>query len=95
MATPWPDKGDHELLALVQEGSHPAFAELVRYRKRLLHALEMEDFLSPQEPTLPTLSAGAALHEIGSLPQAYFAPTNQVARQLIVSFAVASSSAGA
>jgi hypothetical protein len=33
-----------------------AFAELVRYRKRLLHALEMEDFLSPQEPTLPTRS---------------------------------------
>ena len=30
MATPWPDKDDHELLALVQEGSHPAFAELVR-----------------------------------------------------------------
>jgi len=30
MATPWPDKDDHKLLALVQEGSHPAFAELVR-----------------------------------------------------------------
>jgi hypothetical protein len=31
-----------------------ALVELVQYRKRLLHALEMEDFLSPQESTLPT-----------------------------------------
>lgn len=30
MPAPWPEKEDHELLALVQEGSHPAFAELVR-----------------------------------------------------------------
>src|SRR4029079_17505881 len=30
MAVAWPEKEDHELLALVQEGSHPAFAELVR-----------------------------------------------------------------
>jgi len=30
MAAPWPEKDDHELLALVQEGSHPAFAELVK-----------------------------------------------------------------
>ena len=30
MPVPWPDKQDHELLALVQEGSHPAFAELVK-----------------------------------------------------------------
>lgn len=30
MPVPWPEKEDHELLALVQEGSHPAFAELVR-----------------------------------------------------------------
>jgi len=33
-----------------------ALADLVHYRKRLLHALEMEDFLSPQESTLPTRS---------------------------------------
>ena len=30
MATAWPEKDDHELLALVQGGSHPAFAELVQ-----------------------------------------------------------------
>jgi RNA polymerase sigma-70 factor (ECF subfamily) len=30
MATGWPDKDDHSLLALIQEGSHDAFAELVR-----------------------------------------------------------------
>ena len=30
MAVAWPDKEDNELLALVQDGSHPAFAELVR-----------------------------------------------------------------
>ena len=30
MATTWPEKDDHELLALVQGGSHPAFAELVQ-----------------------------------------------------------------
>jgi RNA polymerase sigma-70 factor, ECF subfamily len=30
MATDWPDKDDHSLLALIQEGSHDAFAELVR-----------------------------------------------------------------
>lgn len=30
MPAPWPEKADHELLALVREGSHPAFAELVR-----------------------------------------------------------------
>jgi len=30
MAAPWPEKDDHELLALVQDGSHPAFAELVK-----------------------------------------------------------------
>jgi RNA polymerase sigma-70 factor, ECF subfamily len=30
MAAAWPDKDDHELLALVQGGSHPAFAELVK-----------------------------------------------------------------
>ena len=30
MATAWPDKEDNELLALVQDGSHPAFAELVQ-----------------------------------------------------------------
>ena len=30
MAVAWPEKEDHELLALVQDGSHPAFAELVR-----------------------------------------------------------------
>jgi RNA polymerase sigma-70 factor (ECF subfamily) len=30
MPAPWPEKDDHELLALVQEGSHPAFAELVK-----------------------------------------------------------------
>jgi len=30
MPVPWPEKDDHELLALVQEGSHPAFAELVK-----------------------------------------------------------------
>ena len=33
-----------------------ALADLVQYRKRLLHALEMEDFLSPQESTLPARS---------------------------------------
>jgi RNA polymerase sigma-70 factor (ECF subfamily) len=30
MPAPWPEKEDHELLALVQDGSHPAFAELVK-----------------------------------------------------------------
>src|SRR5687767_8601159 len=30
MPAPWPEKDDHELLALVQSGSHPAFAELVQ-----------------------------------------------------------------
>ena len=30
MAVAWAEKEDHELLALVQDGSHPAFAELVR-----------------------------------------------------------------
>jgi RNA polymerase sigma-70 factor, ECF subfamily len=30
MPAAWPDKDDHELLALVQDGSHPAFAELVK-----------------------------------------------------------------
>ncbi|MGH7874629.1 MAG: sigma-70 family RNA polymerase sigma factor [Candidatus Binatia bacterium] len=30
MAVAWPEKEDHELLALVQDGSHPAFAELAR-----------------------------------------------------------------
>ncbi len=30
MSLPWPEKDDHELLALVQQGSHPAFAELVQ-----------------------------------------------------------------
>ena len=30
MVAAWNDKDDHELLAGVQEGSHPAFAELVR-----------------------------------------------------------------
>jgi len=30
MATAWPEKDDHELLSLVQGGSHPAFAELVQ-----------------------------------------------------------------
>lgn len=30
MAVPWPEKQDDELLALVQEGSQPAFAELVQ-----------------------------------------------------------------
>ena len=30
MAVAWPEKEDHELLSLVQDGSHPAFAELVR-----------------------------------------------------------------
>jgi RNA polymerase sigma-70 factor (ECF subfamily) len=30
MAAGWPEKDDQELLALVQEGSQPAFAELVR-----------------------------------------------------------------
>ena len=29
MAVAWPEKDDHELLALVQDGSHPAFTELV------------------------------------------------------------------
>src|SRR5580765_3498833 len=29
MATPWPDKDDHELLALIQDGSSQAFALLV------------------------------------------------------------------
>ena len=29
MPAPWPDKDDSELLALVQDGSHPAFAALV------------------------------------------------------------------
>jgi RNA polymerase sigma-70 factor (ECF subfamily) len=29
MATDWPDKDDQELLALIQDGSHQAFAELV------------------------------------------------------------------
>jgi RNA polymerase sigma-70 factor, ECF subfamily len=29
MAAGWPDKGDQELLALIQDGSHQAFAELV------------------------------------------------------------------
>jgi RNA polymerase sigma-70 factor (ECF subfamily) len=30
MPAPWLEKDDHELLALVQDGSHPAFAELVK-----------------------------------------------------------------
>ena len=30
MAAGWPDKDDQELLALIQDGSHQAFAELVR-----------------------------------------------------------------
>jgi RNA polymerase sigma-70 factor, ECF subfamily len=30
MATAWPDKDDHALLELIQNGSHEAFAELVR-----------------------------------------------------------------
>ena len=30
MATAWPDKDDQELLALIQDGSHQAFAELVQ-----------------------------------------------------------------
>jgi RNA polymerase sigma-70 factor (ECF subfamily) len=30
MQAAWPEKDDHELLALVQDGSHPAFAELVK-----------------------------------------------------------------
>jgi RNA polymerase sigma-70 factor (ECF subfamily) len=30
MAVAWPEKDDNELLALVQDGSHPAFAELVQ-----------------------------------------------------------------
>jgi RNA polymerase sigma-70 factor (ECF subfamily) len=30
MATGWPDRDDQELLALIQEGSHQAFAELVQ-----------------------------------------------------------------
>jgi RNA polymerase sigma-70 factor (ECF subfamily) len=30
MPAPWPEKDDHELLALVQDGSHPAFGELVK-----------------------------------------------------------------
>jgi len=30
MATGWPDRHDHELLELIQNGSHEAFAELVR-----------------------------------------------------------------
>jgi len=30
MPVAWPEKDDHELLALVQGGSHPAFAELVQ-----------------------------------------------------------------
>ena len=29
-AANWPDKDDHELLALIQDGSHHAFAELVK-----------------------------------------------------------------
>jgi RNA polymerase sigma-70 factor, ECF subfamily len=29
MAAGWPDKGDQELLALIQDGNHQAFAELV------------------------------------------------------------------
>ena len=29
MAAGWPDKDDQELLALIQDGSHQAFAELV------------------------------------------------------------------
>jgi RNA polymerase sigma-70 factor (ECF subfamily) len=29
MAAGWPEKSDQELLALIQDGSHPAFAELV------------------------------------------------------------------
>lgn len=29
MATDWPEKDDHELLALIQDGSHPAFRALV------------------------------------------------------------------
>jgi RNA polymerase sigma-70 factor (ECF subfamily) len=29
MAAAWPDKDDQELLVLIQDGSHPAFAELV------------------------------------------------------------------
>jgi len=30
MPAPWPEKDDHELLALVQDGSHQAFAEVVK-----------------------------------------------------------------
>jgi len=30
MALPWPEKDDHELLAVVQSGSHAAFSELVQ-----------------------------------------------------------------
>jgi hypothetical protein len=30
MAAGWPDKDDQELLALIQDGSHQAFAELVQ-----------------------------------------------------------------
>jgi RNA polymerase sigma-70 factor (ECF subfamily) len=30
MPAPWPEKDDHELLALVQDGSHAAFTELVK-----------------------------------------------------------------
>ena len=38
MATAWREKDDHELLALVQSGSHAAFAELVqRHTERFYH----------------------------------------------------------
>ena len=30
MAAGWPEKDDHDLLALIQDGSHDAFAVLVR-----------------------------------------------------------------
>jgi hypothetical protein len=45
-----------EQAAQLLPAAQTALADLVRYRKRLLHALEMEDFLSPQESTLPTRS---------------------------------------
>lgn len=39
MAAAWPDKDDQELLALVQDGSHQAFAELVKRHTQRFYGL--------------------------------------------------------
>lgn len=41
MAAAWPDRDDHELLVLIQNGSHPAFAELVKRHTERFYRLAL------------------------------------------------------